>query len=394
MKLILLAVGTLLAMPLTGLAQGITVSSQCSPGAAVPDNTVLMICTHERGMAPRLQPRQYLRLFADGLVQYEVDPPMENRAEQTKFVLVIKEFRLSRVEEIDFIRRLGRSAEFQAAPAEFPTLRRGIDSSMETTVRFFDRGQEKRIVLNNFSTFDWDNKKRYPAPLFELMERAELLREKAMGIVRPIPAITFCEMMKNREYYFGRTVNIYADLEFNERQLYLHDPECDTAAMGEARTTERIAVGYTPDPDKNLPMFETIAYPIRWAWGGRARVFVTGVLRDESKLPNFAYSYRFEIAEFKSVERIVLPYEGTLEVGWFYSDTFDHVAQNGLQLSSRLTPIPHHAARIEWANAISYPLVNKSGRRHIIFRVVSKETTRISNNRWNDEYTCEIVELK
>jgi hypothetical protein len=382
----ILALFILLGTFATASGRQVTVSSICSPGTVQPADVVLTICTHESGMTSFLQPKLDLRLFADGRAEYEVDPPLENRPDQTEFVMVVKQFTANPA-ALAAIKDLGKQPDFQNAAAQFPYYQAGMDVGIETTITFYSGGKTKSVKLVNATFGDTPEQKKQPPSLAKLHDKAILIRELATGYVRPV---TFCDLIKFSDYYTDRPVSLHADLEYTTAQLYLHDRECELPAAAPALATGKIAVGYTSKTES----WELKTDPIRTArFGGRARVYVSGILRDEVQPGSNVSRFRFEISEFKTVEPIVVPYQGTLEPGWTFSDTIDYTAARGLQLSSRLRVPFHHAGRVEWNNADSFPLLQQNGRLHLTFRVVSKTTELMGNNRWNDEYVCEIIEL-
>jgi len=120
---------------------------------------------------------------------------------------------------------------------------------------------------------------------------------------------------------------------------------------------------------------------------------VEGILRAETDRTNRHYPYRFIIERFLTVDKIVAPYAGELKEGWTYSDAIDHVKGTPLTLSSPLKPLIHHAQLIEWTNLDKFPALRRSGRKYLTFRVVSKETRQMEKYRWNDVYTCELIEV-
>lgn len=388
MKLVLQAAAAAFLVPAVLMAQQDRSNSVCALDESETDRALLTICTHERGMAPLLQPQLFLRIYQDGRGEYESYPP--HREGVYPKALILKKFRVT-PEEIDALRTLGEAAEFQGAPDKFPAYRMGTDSSKETTVTFISGIIRKRIVLQNF-WFAFEDKKLYPTPVFDLLERAELIRERAQGIVRPIPSISYCVLLHDRERYLGQKVSIYADLELNAAEPNLSDPNCDEPAMGPARTEERLGVSYA-DPAIERGQ----AAQLRTSrFGGRARISVVGILRDDSQRAKDTYDYRFEILEVKNAVPIILPFEGELKAGWMYSDNFRYVKEQGLPAaySARMKPLPHHAHRIEFTNEAKFPALRSSGVRDIVFRVLSKTTQPMGPNRWNDEYVCEIIELR
>lgn len=352
----------------------------------VPAGVVLNICTHERGMAPIPQPQLYLRIYADGRGEYETNKSWDQ--------LVKKEVRV-KAEELQEIMRLGEAYDFQSAADEYPAYNHGIDSSEKITLDFNGAKGAKRIVFHNFYAEDRKNKEHYPASFISFMEIVERIWDRARGIVREIPGLSYCGLLQDREYMAGRRVIIYADLEIGvDGGTYLHEPECDRPEMGTARTSERIAIGFDPKVTGGRDIMTEALQKVDTAvYGRRVRVQVEGVLREEKNRMLESYRYRFFIARFIRVDKIVPWFEGELREGWAYSHTFNHVKEKGLQLGLPLKLPYHHAARVEWTNADKFPLLRKSGVRYMTFRVVSKETRQIERLRWNTTYVCEIIEV-
>ncbi|MEO6391104.1 MAG: hypothetical protein ABIP75_04575 [Pyrinomonadaceae bacterium] len=394
MKFIFLAILGLWLTPFAAVGQ-VTVKSACSRGAEQPANLVLTICKEEHGMTSFLQPQLYLRLYSDGRAEYEVVPPGPYGADQRVFVMQLKQFQVT-LDEVEEIRALGRMPDFQSAPEFVPYYQFGMDVSIQKTIVLVDQGATKTIILGTDNPHDRDARKKFPSSLSLLLEQADLIREHGMGIVRPIPAITFCELIKNHEYYFGRTVSIYADLDLNGQLPFLNDPECDKPEMRDRRTKEKIAVGYLVKKGETTTALENQTNSIKGPrFGGRARVFITGKLRDETQRALDSFPYRFEISEFKAIEPSVTAFAGELNEGWMYFDNFTYLKEKGLPAaySTRLKFLPHHAARVEFTNEANVPALRSSGIRDIVFRVLKKSTQKMTANRWNDLYTCEILEL-
>jgi hypothetical protein len=343
----------------------------------VPAGVLLNICEHERGMAPQPQPRLYLRIYKDGHGEYEKNTAWN--------VLTKKEFRVKE-EDLREIERLG----IQQTPERYPAYQSGTDSSREITVDIYGETGPKRITLQNFFAADRENRKHYPASLISLMEKVEEIWDDANGIVREVPSITFCTLMADRAYLIGRRVRIYADMELgNEEGSYLHDPECNRL-----RTSERIGFGYDKKKLGEGPLIRKILQQKGFeTYVTRVRVLVEGILREETQQTHRNYPYVFIIERFLSVDNIVVPYQGELKSGWIYSDTIDHVKGAGLELSSPLHRIFHHAQLIEWTNENKFPELRRSGRKYITFRVVSREIQQMTSYRWNDVYTCEIIKV-
>jgi hypothetical protein len=380
--------------------------SYSSSVCARPDKTareaILTICTHARGMTSLPQPRLYLRVFADGRAEYEHNPRVPEGDPRGYEQLVIKELRITQA-ELHEILCLAGEPDFQAADSVYKRIYIGNNTSMTTTVIFRDVGRAKKIVLNNYTADGEDNVEHYPSSLNALMDRVQWIWERANGIVRTIPTITFCELMLNRKKYLGKPIGIYADLEHHAsptRDLkhvsideFLHDLECDRLEVGNARTREKIGIAYPDDAAEAAALRMRIAKLRGEPFHSRARVLVFGTLRKDSNHLPYEYEYQFEIGEFKSIEPIILPYQGTLKNGWTYSDTFDHAGGPNIKLSSRLKPRLHYAERIDWKYTGHTALINP-GRKHIVFRVSYVTTHMIAPDRWDETYTCEILELK
>jgi hypothetical protein len=394
MRLVVLGALIIFAFPLAALAQPYSYNSVCLPNLPVPEGVILTICEQNHGMGAWPTPKLYLRIFADGRAQYEVLPPIDQTGQDRNIVMQVKEFRVD-PDEVAFIEASGRASDFQDSPETFPTVRPWMDSSTETTVRFFDHERVKQVVVGNFSVGDYEFKKRYPPSFFALMEKAELLREQGMGIVRPIPNVSFCDLIRYRDYYVGKPASINANLELHGPIQFLNDPNCDTPASGTARTKERIGVEYPPKKGEAPGVWAARTAQLSTSrFGGRARVLITGILRHDPDRARDSYAFWFEISDFKTVEPIVLPYQGRLETGWTYSDAIDQIEGKELALSSRLKMPLHHAARIEWTNLESFPALKTGGRKYLTFRVVTKVIQPMGSGRWNDEYVCELIEVK
>jgi hypothetical protein len=225
-----------------------------------------------------------------------------------------------------------------------------------------------------------------------------------MGIIRPIPSISFCDLIKRRDQLLGKEVSIYAnmqsrlsiraDLTYIDHGETINDPECEGDRANDTESYRPIEVSYIGQGSKAAEL-KNAAIGIRdERFGGRARVSVTGILR-KVLAGTSGDEYRFEISKFNSIEPIVLPYQGILDLGWTYSDAVDYDHAAGLQLSSPLKVPFHHAARVEWSNLRKFAdELRSNGRKYITFRVTSSTVQKIDANRWNTVYDCEIVELK
>jgi hypothetical protein len=348
-------------------------------------------------MGPVPPVRLYLQIFADGRGEYEA-----NRRGHADSGLAKHNFRVT-AEELSEIIRLGEASRFQKAKDSYPAYRHGIDSSTDSAVAFRSNGTVKKINLKNYYTGDREVKLHYPTSLIALMERAELIRERAMGIVRPIPAISFCELLRDREAYAGKKVSLYADIRSGETLRAnltvvdhgetLTDHECTADGEPDYQTMESLYVEYAGDEQKRAELRRKAITIRERGFDGRARVTVVGVLRKEPAGDGFPARYIFDISEIKSMKPIILPFQGRLQLGWTYTDTIDFVKANGLTLSQLLKMPYHQAGRIEWDNTEKLQTLQRSnGRKHIVFRCMSSSTQKVGE-RWDVVYRCEIVEL-
>lgn len=379
----------LFAVPLAVVAQIRDSGSVCLDPVAA--GNILTICYHEHGMAPQPQPRLHLRVFKDGRAEYESLSPYEKSATST---LIKKTFRLTEKEVAELL-ALGRASDFQKAEADYPRFHIWDDSWLETTLTFDAGPAAKTITLRNFMTGTPDNKAHYPASLITMMERAEQLRERALGIVREVPTVDLCTLIKFRDMYLGQKVTTTANIESGESVLAslkvvdhgetLTEPDCSPEWRRDLAAYLPLAVVYPADHADEL---KAEAIRIREApFDGRARVSVTGILREDP--------YRFEIIKFnQSPQRIILPYRGSLDLGWTYSDTIDYLPARGLQLSSPLAVPYRHTARIEWTNLAKFaPILTRKGRRYITFRTSGSTIAKIDASRWDSVYMCESLEI-
>jgi hypothetical protein len=383
MKFIFLIAMAAALLPVSLRAQQPANTSVCL--SATPPGVLLNICQHARGMVTLPQPTLYLRVYTDGRGEYETS--------NSENVLVRKEFRINE-EDLGEIAKLGAAEGVQKALEKYPAYNHGTDSSREITVEIYTEAGRKKIILTNFFAADRENKNHYPASLISLMEKMEELWARTHGMVVEPQSITFCTLMADREYLTGKHVRIWADMELGIEQVpYLHDPECDRREVGKARTSEHIGFSYD---EKKLGKGASVRDILRkkgFETYPRVRVFIEGVLRKESEGESHDYPYRFVIERFLNVDKIVAPYVGELKEGWTYSDTIDHVKGKPFKLSSPLKPMIHHAQLIEWTNEDKFPALRLSGRKYFTFRVISKETRQMERSRWNDVYTCELIEI-
>jgi len=381
MNVIFFAAVAVLIFPSISIAQPGGYLSVCLDLEKNADGALLTICDHESGMTAIPQPRLYLRVFSDGRVEYERNSGVNNTLER-------KRIRVTSA-EVQEIAGLGIQNDFQKANEIYPEINRGIDSSKVTTVIYHGPDGDKKIVLKNYWAGQHDNYKHYPASLNTMMDRAAEIWERAVGVVKPIPSITFCELVNNRRQYMGNRVSVYVDLDHTGEQPLLSDHECTMAAN---ISISKIDVGVNEIGKKYgsiSGLIKNVRAAPAYGWAG---VLATGRLRNDG-VEDFP-KYRFDIEEFKNIFPIILPFQGELEAGWLYADAFDHVTGDGIKLSSGLKPRIHHASRIEWTNVEKFPSLMRSGRKFITFRVVSVSSKQGEKYQWRTVYECEIIELK
>lgn len=145
-------------------------------GAASAE-VVLVVCNQAGGMSPIPPLRLHFRLYKDGRAEYETNPPYDERNKEKNHALITKKLRVD-AETVAEIIRLVERKDFQNAKNEYPRFQIWTDSSLKTSIYFRGKDSEKKIVLNNFSLDDENNKKQYPPSLFALMQKIEELKGK------------------------------------------------------------------------------------------------------------------------------------------------------------------------------------------------------------------------
>ncbi|HEV7643742.1 MAG TPA: hypothetical protein VGO50_07310 [Pyrinomonadaceae bacterium] len=178
MNRLALIVVSLLALPAISFAQRtyVSVCADLQKNTDPRKEVALTICNQERGMSALPPLRLYLRLYSDGTAEYEENGRRDRAGTD---MLVMHRARLAAEKIAEFI-RLGSEPDFQNARADYPEYRRGDDSGLETTVIF----GSKTILLRNYSAWDKDEAKHYPASLVLLMHLAEEFRSG-----KPLPGL-------------------------------------------------------------------------------------------------------------------------------------------------------------------------------------------------------------
>lgn len=133
------------------------------------DALILNVCNQGSGMTALPSLRLYFRLYQSGRVEYEVS------SDDNKFLLKKTKIDAKQVAEII---KLGKESDFQNAKSEYPRFQIWTDSGLETTIIFKNQTKEKKIVVNNYSSFDKKNEKHYPSSLLKILQKVDELRPK------------------------------------------------------------------------------------------------------------------------------------------------------------------------------------------------------------------------
>ena len=208
-----------------------------------------------------------------------------------------------------------------------------------------------------------------------------------------IPTVSFCEMVKNPQAYFDKTIQITATFTQATEAQYLNDEACPLTH------DEQIGVGYGESGKKqqllNISNMEKISSP---EYGSRAVVTIIGVLKNSS-LRGFAwYQYRFDIDNFENISHVIVPYNQELEASQTYRTEVYFDKNLGLSLVKPFRLPAHYAYHVEWLNLKEFPelkkLASKAAPRTIVFSVLSKQIKQMTESRWNVIYECKIIRVE
>jgi hypothetical protein len=215
--------------------------------------------------------------------------------------------------------------------------------------------------------------------------RAAARRSKAPSGARgEIPTVDFCELVKHPRLYFDKTVRLTAMLDIAEAAAYLSDARCVL------RYDDQVGIRYVNAYERRPEILGKYEHP---------RVTVVGVLRDSSLRGFASYRYRFDIERFEDVREdisgAVINYGGTLRAGMTYRATVRGDGDYGLTLSPPLRMLEHQAVLVEWTNLREFPALVRMRRgsreRRIVLFVVSDETVRVTEWRWDRTVRCKII---
>jgi hypothetical protein len=170
MKVMVSMLFVIFLLPLTAIAQRETsVCLDPSKNTRSTDAVILTVCNQGRGMTAPPALRLYFRLYQSGRVEYEIG--------DGNYKLKLKTTKIDAKAVAEII-KLGQEADFQNAKSEYPRIRIWTDSRLETTIIFKNQMQEKKILVNNYSSYDKENAGHYPASLLKMLKKIDELRPK------------------------------------------------------------------------------------------------------------------------------------------------------------------------------------------------------------------------
>ena len=219
-----------------------------------------------------------------------------------------------------------------------------------------------------------------------------------------IPSVSFCELVKNADLYFGKQVRLTATFMQATEGQYLKDDTCDKLGIGPyAKTREKLGIKFPAGDKKFIDEINQNLQKARSFGDGHAIVEVIGTLRNESPHSFVWYDRCFEILQFVSVKPAIRRYDGNLEIGNVYRATGKCNKEDGITLNIRVQVPYHHAGRIEWDNRGSFRELTDElipgSERQIVFKVISKDVVTVptqppNRSRWNTTYHCEIIRFE
>lgn len=368
-------------------SDAIAQKSHHCPARELSEDVLFTICTHERGMAPLMQPRLYFKAYTNGMAEYEVE---ESRT------LVTKPLKLSDAELKGLVGILALP-EMLETKNDYPAVKLFTDSSTETHMLMRVGDKAKSVLLRNFLIDDRDVAARYPAALVLLMRTVSDYRDRAMGVVKQIPHLSFDSMINYPDFSNYREIMIYAD--YQHRAMVTADGKIssrrDILFDHEGRSGLEVDMYFDATPDETAAMKKTLARAREERFGGRGRILVRGRYDQRVDPMSRQRIRKFYAKQVMGIEPIDLPYRGEIKLGWNYSDTFDRrVDDKDIGLSSPLILPFHHAGRIEWQNAGQFPQLSRPGRHSIIFQASSQTTHQYEPGRWNETFHLTILEVR
>lgn len=361
--------------------------SRHCPAATLPDDALLIVCRHERGMAPLIQPRLYFNAGIDGRGEFETDAPGG---------LAIRKVALTEA-ELSLMKGTLELPETLSIADEYGSGRMFTDSSVETRMILRVGSGTKTVVLRNFMPDDYDAASRFPAPLVLLMRTIESSRNRALGVVRNLPHLSFDTMINYPDYTNRREIVIYADYEHR-----VTTTAGGTIASERERLTDHagnsqaeVDMKYEGTPAQVAAMKNILARTKEHRFGGRGRILVRGRYEETVEPATRERIRTFFAYEVKGVDPIDLPFVGEIKLGWNYVDTIRRSnIDEDLKLSSPLRLPIHNAGTIEWMNVNQFPQVKKPGMRSILFRANSQTRHQVEKYSWRNTFHLTILEAR
>jgi hypothetical protein len=243
-------------------------------------------------------------------------------------------------------------------------------------------------ILRNVSrrAFDW-YRYRFDIIRFENIQRE--IPDQSFG--DKVTTIDFCELAKNPQRYFNRTVRIKAQWQSGYEFSYLTGGRCPT------KIAHDIAVSFVDDETQREVIKQNVYKIMSHEYGGRAMITAVGVLRNPRKYYGY-FRYLFELIRFEEIVHVVVPYESTLDAGKTYRAVVRGDKEFGLILVPPLRMFSHQAVSIEWTNLSEFPTLEKlrdrSAQQLIVFSVISDENKQVTAQRWNRTVKCKIVRVE
>jgi hypothetical protein len=206
-----------------------------------------------------------------------------------------------------------------------------------------------------------------------------------------VTTVDFCELSRNPQRYFNRTVRIKAQWLNGDEFSYLTDDRCLT------KVAHDIAVRFVNDETQREVIKQSVYKIMSHEYGGRAMITAVGVLRNPGEYHGY-FRYLFELIRFEEIVHVVVPYESTLDAGKTYRAVVRGDQGFGLILVPPLRMFTHQAVSIEWTNLSDFPTLTKlrdsPAQQLIVFSVISDESKQMTTERWNRTVKCKIVRVE
>ncbi len=205
-----------------------------------------------------------------------------------------------------------------------------------------------------------------------------------------IPTIAFCEMVKNPQAYFDKTIRITAVYTQATEGRYLNDDENCPLSHDDQIGAESFKTNESEVVKHNAIIQEINSVE----YGHRAKVTVIGKLRNISLRGFSWYRYRFDISRFETVSQVVEEYKGSLDGTITYRAEVRKDKVFGINFVNSYRIKEHYATRIEWTNLKKFPELKKFETKKIVFTVLSNEIKQMTVNRWNETIRCKIIRVE